>query len=42
MAGNYTCDKPSMMYKLVESLCWTPEATVIVYQQYSNKKKSNG
>ena len=39
--GIYTCGKHSIMYRLVKSLCCTPENNVRMYVNYNQIKKIN-
>ena len=37
--GSYTCGKHSIMYKIVESLCCTPETNITLHVNYTKKLK---
>jgi len=40
-AGSYTWDERSIMYKLVESSCPTPETNKTLHGNYTHTKKKN-
>ena len=39
--GSYACGEQGIMYRLVKSLCWTPETNVTLCINYTSIKTGN-